>query len=383
MFIALIPTCLYAGGTIVYVENFDSNINKWWVGDIPDAKGEIVNGKYVLQRRINSDWQVWSAVPVPLEQKRDFEIDVSMKCLESKNNRGYGLVWGLRSGADYAFKYFIINNWAYDYGFFENARFNHIDGWKEAGAILPCPKMNNLTVKKTGNKTYRFVNAFMLGESPSRPFFGNNIGIYVGSKVSMELDSLSVSTSSDKIPNGFSVSSEGSFRNDISWPNLDYEGTFRAEVFNHSRLKTEKSITGENVFIVAGMQANNEPWGAVSGIYLATGEGAMLRLERMWSTTGIKVRFSTFAQGKELGKREQVFPHNTSLVLRISRKGDVFNGEVFVDGKKTVEVGSLTWPKLSKSQTVGVMMSYENNGTNAPDSFKCEFHDFYAGQPQG
>jgi hypothetical protein len=382
IFIGLMPLCLYAGGMITYVENFDNNVNRWFTGNDNNDRGEISNGRYVLENKQTHDkWFCLDSIPV--NKNKDFEINVLLKSAEESNNYGYGLVWGMRIGVKRAFNYFVINNKAYDYGFYENNKYNHIDGWKESGVILPAPKQNLLTIKRSGNKTIRFINAFMVGESPVLPFSGNITGVYVGSRRKVEVDSLSVSTSSDKIPNGFSVVSEGSFGNNISWPNLDYEGTFRAEVFNHGRLKTEKSITSENVFVVAGMRANNEPWGAVSGAYLATGEGAMLKLERIWSTAGIKVRFSTFAQGKELGTREQVFPHNTSLVLRISRNGDIFKGEVFVDGKKTVEVGNLTWPKLSKNQTVGVMMGYDNNGTNAPESFQCEFQDFYAGGPMG
>ncbi len=383
IFIALTPLCLCAAGTITYVENFDNNVNRWWTGDVNDRKGEISNGKYKLRNKGNdTDWKVW-ADPISIDQNKDFEIDVSLKSLEDPKDSGYGLFWGLRDGENRAFNYFIISNKSYCYGFLENKKYNDIDGWTKSGVILPAPKQNLLTIKRSGDKTIRFINTFMVAESPVLPFFGNNIGIYVGAGISMEVDNLSVSISSDRVPDGVSVISEGSFKNSMTWNNPKDEEAFGGEVFNHSKLRTEKRVAGDYIYVCAELKTLNDPWADSAGIYITTDEGAMLKLERIWSVHGIKVRFSTFAQGKELGRRESVFPHKSHLIYRIKRDKDVFKGEVLADGKKTVEVGSLTWPKLSKNQVVGVTMSYDNNGTNAPASFKCDFKDFFAGQPQG
>jgi hypothetical protein len=376
----LAPAMAIARGTVVYVENFDNNVNGWWTGENETAKGEVRDGSYILSRNVDAPGILWSNIPLPIDQNRDFQLDLTMRHKGGATNHGYGPVWGMRPGGQLAYHYFnISNDRYYASGFYSEGKYVS-DGWKKADMVLPGPQPNLLMVKRAGGEMILGVNGSVVYRGPYKPNFGGVIGVTQGSTMVVEVDRLAATGPSDNIPSGWTMISEGSFKNSIIWQNPKDERRFLGEVYNGGKLMAGRMVKGNQAYVSAEFKTINDPGGESAGIYLLTDEGAMLKLERFRSPDGIRVRFSPSIEGKELGNKEAVLPHKAHIIYRIVRKGDIFKGEVLVDSKKTTEVGNLTWPNLSKNQVAGVIISYNNNGTKVPDSFKCEFADFYAGE---
>jgi hypothetical protein len=379
-FLLLVPVSTNAQGTVTFVENFDNNVNGWWTGKDQDGNTvEVKNGVYRLVRKVDNLGWTWPSVPIPIDYTGDFQIECSLRLAEGQSDQGRGIIWGFLPGHEPAFHYFVITDTNIcGYGLLSKQKWDYVD--EKCGHIRPAPHYNLLTVNKKGGELSVSLNGTGVTTSLFRPAFGKIIGIFSAPKSTIDVDRLTVTTQSEKVPKHWSVVSEGSFRNSFVWQNRKDESLFRGEVHNFGVLMAGRYLSGDQVYVTTEVKNVNDTRGERAGIYLQTDEGAMLKLDRAWSPQGIVVRFSAVGQGKKMGSREILLPHASTLVYRIVRKGDNFKGEVLADGKKTLEVGDLSWPNLSNRQIVGAVMTYEDTSLNAPPFYQCDFKDFSGGK---
>lgn len=379
-FILLPFTCLFAQGTTAYtyIENFQNNINQWWVGNNNDAMAEIKDGRYILHKKSAGDWQVWSTTNITHNQSRDFQLDTAVKFLQGAENFGYGIAWGLRPGDNYSFYYFIVSaNGQFTYGKYTDAKYSNIIPWKESPAVKKGQAVNVLRVVKSGNMLHLFINNTNVGAAPVEPFFGNTIGFHVGNQVMCEAYNLSVSyPTSEHMPAGWSIMHMGNFKSRVQFLS-DKSNNYFMEMHKESDLAFKAPVvTGNNVSISTNIKTPQNTEGSFAGIYLQTEDGARLRLERVYTPENIKFRFTASSGGKEMGTKEMGIAHNVpsqDVSVTITRQGESFKGMVSVKGVHDAEIGSLKWPNLSQKQEVGIIASYRSTNPKAPASLNYEF----------
>jgi hypothetical protein len=371
---------LYALGTITYIENFQNNANGWWTVDNDNDRGEISNNKFLRQKKTAQGGQIWSPVPVQIDQDRDFYIQCTLKCLAGPDNADFGLVYGLKpeKGFSPAHDFIISKTGRYRNSRWQDGRQTDFIPWTDASAINR-EGANVLAVLKAEGKTVLFINGQTVAERPFVPLFGNHIGIGLTGNTTVEVDNITIRTASSLVPDGWSVTSEGSFNNAITWQNLKNEKSLQAEVYNHGKVKAGKEYKGDKAIISVSLKTVNNPAGHSAGIFLQTEDGALIKMERFAASTGAKVTFSAISGNKKMGSKNIIMASNANPVYRLKRNGDVLKGEI-VEGGKTIEVGSLIWPKLSANQHLGVIITYNNNISDAPVSFKCDFSELYVGK---
>ena len=152
---------------------------------------------------------------------------------------------------------------------------------------------------------------------------------------------------------------------------------FNTILADNSSVQIQRAISGSAVVVSAEFSAPKTR-GTVFGVFLKTKDGASLKLERIEGDTGSLARFAAFFQGKPSGKRE--IPLGSKVAqLQLERSGDIFKG-IVTDGNRVQQIGALTWPSLSQSQTIGFSGSYEPIGKTNPKSVEYKVKKTRAGK---
>ncbi len=188
----------YADNTkeqILY-DNFDNNNKNWWVGNLDFAWATISDGYYTC--KVNSDamYLPFNLPSIYINENSDFEIETSIKFVESANTFGNGIIWGQekslnRNGLLKHFFFLISPNGQICIGKYS---FNwvFIMPWS-ANSNVKIGDFNKLTLRKTGLYYYFFINDFLLYKSPYEPFFGPDIQFQVASKTQVAFDFIKIS----------------------------------------------------------------------------------------------------------------------------------------------------------------------------------------------
>lgn len=360
--------CL-AGGKTVYIEDFDSNINNWYVGSGKDTSAEIKNGRYILASvaPINAAWDTVRTIIPYIINDEDFEIDATLGFVSGKTDSEYGLVWGLYK---YNFHYFkMFGNGKYTYGTHVVDKWCSFTPWTDSPKIQKTG-LNHIIVKRTGNTQEYFINNQSVGKHDFVPFFGDRIGFIRGPGMTIEVDKLVLTMTRSTLPDGVIVTS-GHFQNSAIWPNRRDEKRFNVQVEKGSDLSVTKRIDGKEVTASALIKAKNPNSGCIPALFIQTDDNALLKLEKISSGKITKARFCLYSAGKETGCKETLIPTGETT-LRITRKGDKFAGEVQSAGK-TITVGELEWQGLKASQVAGALFQFKNPAVNNPMTVAASF----------
>ena len=165
---------------IIFEDNFDSNINGWWIEKQGKYKGQIIGGYYHVSYPDRTKSLLQSVV---LNETSDFEIECSIKLDVGSTPFGtssaVGIVWG-RHDYDknqFSFTYNSIGQTAAKKRS-SSTKFKNYVPW-ERNDHINSGQYNKLTVRKIGTNYYFFVNEKFLASFPFESFFGNRLGFAV------------------------------------------------------------------------------------------------------------------------------------------------------------------------------------------------------------
>ena len=365
---------LFAMGIEEYRDTFSLRDTTWPQREDGSMKARKADGGYLVEGRERT---AASMVGCSIDLNRDFDIETTISFLEGKDDVGYGLLWGA-SRQSSLYYFFLSSSGSYCYGKVADDADEPIIKWEPFPAIQPNGT-NTLNVKRRGYAFQLSINNQPVTHVKSEPPFGHLFGFGANSGVSTMARNFFVRGYSPEVPDDLSVLYEGNLRGKVDWKNPKNEKVFKAKLYDKSRITVYRPFNGDAVTVSSQLKTPGNGVESSVNIYLQTEEGALLKLERIDASSGAKVRFSASGQGKDLGSKEIPLP-DREITLKLTRQKDVFKGEA-ISGNKNVEVGTLTWPRLSQRQTLGLNMGYEKRDNASPAELSLEFRDFVMGKP--
>jgi uncharacterized repeat protein (TIGR01451 family) len=170
-------------------DDFTKFSNYWLLGIEENSWSEsIEDGKLVFQSLTDKSKE--DLLPAIIDQKRDFEIETSIRFVEGQMDKGYGLQWGksVNPVRQYDFLltgggHFTIDK--YDGQFQDYVPFTISDDVNRYA-------FNKLTVRKVADKYYFFLNEKLVHSMPFEPFFGNLLGFQVGDNSTIMIDHINI-----------------------------------------------------------------------------------------------------------------------------------------------------------------------------------------------
>ena len=174
--------------TELFSDSFDSNSNNW-ITDNYWISGNFSEGTYRISCKNYKQQSGLSFIPVPFELNSDFEIEGSFK-IESGTG---ALIFGLTDD----FEHFRVEidpkkNLTIIHDMPSKGRIDILFSGK-TGLVNENGTLNKITVRKTGNNWYFFINDILFRELKNLTLNGNKTGFSVSLKSSISVDYLSVS----------------------------------------------------------------------------------------------------------------------------------------------------------------------------------------------
>lgn len=176
---------------VVFSEDFDDNRRKWPVGKIDRGSMDfkLERGAYIL-RAVEDAAKIVYREDIQLDEKRDFEIEASLRHLAGTENFGHFLFWG-RSPDGKNVQFGISGDGCYQVLISRGTTFENVIPWTKS-ELLRKDVPNTLTVRKIGKMYYFFLNEVLVHRMPFRAFDGRQIGFVVAKKAMLSVDSLRV-----------------------------------------------------------------------------------------------------------------------------------------------------------------------------------------------
>jgi len=179
--------------SLVLYDDFDNNINNWWLKDYGIQTASISNGHYL----INSNDRTKSILKsMPYLEDIDFEIEMVFKIASQKKSqlatRSGGLIWGRHSRDKNQFSFsYNLKKGINAQKRLSASRFVFYLRNQEQEQIQP-DGYNKLTVRKVDNYYYLFMNEILVSSFSATPFFGEGLGFAVSNGM-MDIDYFRVS----------------------------------------------------------------------------------------------------------------------------------------------------------------------------------------------
>ncbi|MCX6301381.1 MAG: caspase family protein [Bacteroidia bacterium] len=173
----------------VLQDDFSKFNNYWLLGIEENSWAEsIEDGHLVFQSLTTKSKE--DLLPVIIDQKRDFEIETSMRFVEGQMDKGYGLQWGKSVNPIRQFDFLLTGGGhftidKYDGKFSDYVPFTLSDDVNRYA-------FNKLTVRKVSDKYYFFLNEKLVHTMPFEPFFGNLLGFQVGDNSTIMVDHIEI-----------------------------------------------------------------------------------------------------------------------------------------------------------------------------------------------
>ncbi len=174
---------------IILSDDFSKFNNYWLLGIEENSWSEsIEEGNLVFQSL--TDKAKEDLLPVIIDQNRSFEIETSIRLVEGKMDKGYGLQWGKAMNPVKQFDFLLTG-----YGHYTIDKYTG-----EFSDYIPFTLSDNvnrytynkLTVRKVKDTYYFFLNEKLVHSMPFEPFFGNMIGFQVSENSTIRIDNIEI-----------------------------------------------------------------------------------------------------------------------------------------------------------------------------------------------
>lgn len=173
----------------VLTDDFSKFSNYWLLGIEENSWSEsIEEGNLVFQSL--ADKAKEDVLPVIIDQNRSFEIETSIRFVEGKMDKGYGLQWGKAINPVKQFDFLLTG-----YGHFTIDKYT--GDFKDFVPFTVSDNVNRytynkLTVRKVQDMYYFFLNEKLVHSMPFEPFFGNLLGFQVAENSTIRIDKIEV-----------------------------------------------------------------------------------------------------------------------------------------------------------------------------------------------
>jgi uncharacterized repeat protein (TIGR01451 family) len=170
-------------------DDFSKFNNYWLLGVEENSWSETIeNGTLIFQSLTNKPKE--DLIPVIIDQKRDFQIELLIRLTEGLMDKGYGLQWGKAVNPMRQYDFFLTGG-----GHFSIDKYS--GDFKDYVPFTLSDNVNRyaynkLTVRKVGDKYYFFLNEKLVHSMPFEPFFGNLLGFQVAEKSTIVVDNLDI-----------------------------------------------------------------------------------------------------------------------------------------------------------------------------------------------
>jgi len=173
--------------SVVILENFDDNENKWPENDEGPFFQKIDNKRYLLNNKSKEEgYLAWSLNNVKFSGNINFTLECSITNLAGKDSGAFGIVFGFKKlGDKQTYSTFRILDNGYYYGTFNSEWVGGLK-WTASEYLLCNNETNILKIQKQNNKVAYFVNNNLIGEEDSIQLNeGSGIGFIVNSNMSI------------------------------------------------------------------------------------------------------------------------------------------------------------------------------------------------------
>jgi uncharacterized repeat protein (TIGR01451 family) len=170
-------------------DDFSKFNNYWLLGIEENSWSESIENGYLVFQSLTTKSKE-DLLPAIIDQKRDFEIETSMRFVEGQMDKGYGLQWGKSVNPIRQFDFLLTGGGhftidKYDGKFSDFVPFTLSDDVNRYA-------FNKLTVRKVSDKYYFFLNEKLVHSMPFEPFFGNLLGFQVGDNSTIMVDHIEI-----------------------------------------------------------------------------------------------------------------------------------------------------------------------------------------------
>jgi uncharacterized repeat protein (TIGR01451 family) len=170
-------------------DDFSKFNNFWLLGVEENSWSETIEGGNLVFQSL-TDKPKEDLIPVIIDQKRDFEIEMKMKFVEGLMDKAYGLQWGKSVNPAKQFDFFLTGAGHYSIDKYTGDFKDYIP-FTLADNVNRY-NYNKLTVRKVADKYYFFLNEKLIHSMPFEPFFGNLIGFQVAERSTIAIDNIDI-----------------------------------------------------------------------------------------------------------------------------------------------------------------------------------------------
>jgi len=174
---------------VVLADDFSKFNNYWLLGIEENSWSESIEEGHLVFQSL-TDKAKEDLLPVIIDQNRSFEIEASIRFVEGKMDKGYGLQWGKAINPLKQFDFLLTGSGhftidKYTGEFKDFVPFTLSDNVNRYA-------FNKLTIRKVANTYYFFLNEKLVHTMPFEPFFGNLLGFQVAENSTIRVDNLEV-----------------------------------------------------------------------------------------------------------------------------------------------------------------------------------------------
>ncbi len=174
---------------VVLNDDFSKFNNYWLLGIEENSWSESIEDGHLVFQSL-TDKAKEDLLPVIIDQKRNFEIETSIRFVEGKMDKGYGLQWGKAINPLKQFDFLLTGS-----GHFTIDKYT--GDFKDYVPFTLSDKVNRyafnkLTVRKVADTYYFFLNEKLVHSMPFEPFFGNLLGFQVAENSTIRVDNIEI-----------------------------------------------------------------------------------------------------------------------------------------------------------------------------------------------
>ena len=175
--------------SFILQDDFSKFNNFWLLGVEENSWSETIeNGTLVFQSLTDKPKE--DLIPVIIDQKRDFEIELKMKFIEGLMDKAYGLQWGKSVNPARQYDFFLTGSGHYSVDKYTGDFKDYIPFTLSDNVNRYA--FNKLTVRKVADKYYLFLNEKLIHTMPFEQFFGNLIGFQVAERSTIAIDNIEI-----------------------------------------------------------------------------------------------------------------------------------------------------------------------------------------------
>jgi outer membrane protein OmpA-like peptidoglycan-associated protein len=136
----------------LFVEEFNTNQNKWWVPNQENLKGKLENGTFAIENSGGSGWCFSKTFNI--EMSSDYSIELRIRQTAGQINHGFGIAWGWSSWDNYN-TFCITTDGHFEVTQKRHKKIRAIKPYTKINHVKPMGEYNDLKIKQQGG-TYTF-----------------------------------------------------------------------------------------------------------------------------------------------------------------------------------------------------------------------------------